>query len=1026
MLQAKVNLPDDPVEASGHYMRVRENVRETFQNFLRDLGSQSLRWLEQQFEKNGGELNFSTFLRVFKRVFPQPQAQEGLAQEEHKFIIQLAIMRLFQGMDVDQSGEASWMEFVEFVCAIAEELRLQAQELSGQTFDFDTSSISVPYRPAITKCHFDKVFYWPDHPLESVVIFEEGQTGFHLHRPTTLARKRRIDGHTNDLLAAAYLPKPFQWVVTAGNDGNLCFWDEAFKLIKKCKVKHVIGELCWCHEVRVLYSAKASLYDPGLDAIEAWRIPTPLLIRDPESALRPEKSLEFRSGHTAPVQCMIWLGPLQSLATGGLDCTVRIFDFVQLRRMHVLSGHKKAVTCLEYCQKNQLLLSAGFDNYINIWDPSAGILSHTLYGHECSITGMRAMPQTDFEFMTIDFEGVVKLWDVRRLTVVQSFTATDRQAEQTGELEPLEARTLCPLSRDRVIIGGRRLVVFDRGASDPRLTADYPISGIAFNSSRIEIVTPVNNDLYLWCAMTGQLLAIHDNITDGNITAITLGLGERRIFVGSDDGSIVVVNYACGASLKSLTSHADEVSQISCIPSKILSLSSPEKIIFIHDDTEPKRSVVLKKIDLSEAGSPILQMAHDGREMITGVSEEGDVFWYNMDFAKQVGCSETCKVTHDKAAVTCCRYFSDAPLIVTADSEGCLIFWSLRPLRMNNFFTKVTLSLGQSAFADPTADAGNVGITAIALAWPNEEFVFVGSERGALASVRIASVVENAKKQREEILRRKECGEAAEVISGRIFDSMPKPVDSPEYVFTLPNEWLNEGAHKGQIDDIVICERQPSVILTLGIDACVRMWSHDTGEALGTLEQGLPEGLAYERESSWRFPIDAAEQVRVDLEKFEQALLVCAEEEEEEEAEEEPKELPVPSTPTRSERRRTKLAAEMTPGSRGRSGSRPGSTMRGSMRMSMSAPDLLPGGKRFSAELGGSRRQLWQPKRAATPGEDWYAGPLSSSCHESTMSLPKLDSGLKRPDKGYSKGIVDAARKLNFVLGSTPNGRNFF
>jgi len=715
----------------------------------------------------------------------------------------------------------------------------------------------------------------------------------------------------------------------------------------------------------------------------------------------------------APVQCMIWLSPLQALATGGLDCTVRIFDFVQLRRTHVLSGHKKAVTCLEYCKKNQLLLSAGFDNYINIWDPSAGILSYTLLGHECSITAMCAVPKTDFEFMSIDFEGVVKLWDVRRLTIVQSFNATDRQAEQAGDIEPLEARTICPLSRDRVIIGGRRLVVFDRGASDPRLTADYPISGIAFNHNRIEIVTPVKNDLYLWCAFTGALLAVHDNVTDGNITAITLGLGERRIFIGTDDGCIRAVSYACGALVKDLVPHADEVSQIMCTPSKVLTLCAAEKKIFIHDDSDPKRSVVLKKIDLSEAGSPILQIAHDTHEMITGVSEEGDVFWYNMDFAKQVGGSETSQVNHDKAAVTCCRYFSDAPLIVTADSEGSLIFWSLRPLRMNNFFAKVTVFLGQAAFTDPTTEAGKVGITALALAWPSEEFVFLGSERGALTCVRIASVVETAKKQREEILRRKECGEAAEVISGRIFDSMPKPVDSPEYVFSLPNEWIVEGAHKGQIDNIIPCQRQPSVILTLGIDACVRMWSHDTGEALGTLEQGLPEGLAYERESTWRFPIDAREQVRVDLEALEDA---ASAEPEEEEA----REPPAPATPARSEKRRS-TRRDGTPGQQ--RGSRQGT--RGTMRYSTSAPDLLSA-KRGSPELGKKRSPLWQPRSNAAPEDDWLAGPLAPTSAQSPTYLPRLTSGLLRPDKSHSKGIVDAARKLNFVLGSTPSGKDFF
>merc|ERR1719387_530880 len=115
-------------------------------------------------------------------------------------------------------------------------------------------------------------------------------------------------------------------------------------------------------------------------------------------------------------------------------------------------------------------------------------------------------------------------------------------------------------------------------------------------------------------------------------------------------------------------------------------------------------------------------------------------------------------------------------------------------------------------------------------------------------------------------MRRKEAGEAADVVSGRIFDSMAKPIDSPEYVYSLPNKWLQRRAHAGHVQEIVVCERRPQVILTLGVDVCVRMWNNDTGEAIGTLEQGLPEGLTYMSKSTWRFPIDAFEQVRLDTE----------------------------------------------------------------------------------------------------------------------------------------------------------------
>merc|ERR1712187_585954 len=57
------------------------------------------------------------------------------------------------------------------------------------------------------------------------------------------------------------------------------------------------------------------------------------------------------------------------------------------------------------------------------------------------------------------------------------------------------------------------------------------------------------------------------------------------------------------------------------------------------------------------------------------------------------------------------------------------------------------------------------------------------------------------------------------------------------------------------------------------------MWKPDDGELLGTLEQGVPEGLFYQRQTEWRFPIDAHDQVNLEINELNKA----AEPEEEEE-----------------------------------------------------------------------------------------------------------------------------------------------
>jgi len=610
------------------------------------------------------------------------------------------------------------------------------------------------------------------------------------------------------------------------------------------------------------------------------------------------------------------------------------------------------------------------------------------------------MPETDYEFMSVDFEAVVRLWDVRRLCCIQNFPATDRRAEEAGELERLEPRALCPLSRDRVVVSGRRIVVFDRDANDPKVTSDWPINDVAFNHWTMEIVTPIKNDLYVWDALTGQQLQIHDNVIEANITAIKFGLKERRIFVGSEEGEINCINAACGAKLKVLTPHAYEVTQIECMAGKVLTLSAPEKVINVHDDMGEKKALLLKRIDLSDAGV-IIKFAHDDREMLAITSEEGDVSWYSADFAKNIADTSQCFVNHSQA-VYCCEYFRQVPLIITTDNCSA-IFWSVPPLRAYAFFNKILLDL-------PGSEDGAVSISSMCLSWPDECTLFVGTDRGAIACMDITAVVESARQQREEILRRKESGEAAEVISGRIFDTLPRPVNSPEYVFYLDSKWKVERAHGLSVEKILFCKRQPSVLITLGADNCLRIWDHATGSPLGSLEQGLPEGLIYERSTKWSYPLDPHLQIQSDINAVTEAESGGNGDDGEMErlrspddghslqhlAQRQTEECIEKLKKDRETRRRSVQLA--------RSSSSPA--------VAQELPKFGLTGGNAGQEFSDAVPRYLQGKLRDKKTEDWYAGSMAPG-----FSLPQLQSGLTRPAASDTKKVLNAARALAVALG---------
>lgn len=1028
---AGVDLPDDGEAAAAQYSWLQTQIDILLRTFVRGLHSQALRRLELRFEKFGHSLELPVFMKVLSSVLPAPDRQTHKSPEERAYVTQQAALMLFQDIDVLGSGAVSWVKFIEFVIAKSETLRVQ--EDSRSTFEFYPSKQQCANKPNGMRCHYDHIYHWPNPMTEALLIFEEGQPHFHLHHPHSLLRKRKVDGHRNELLSAAYLPEPFDWVVTTANDKTVQFWDLGFTSLKRWTFDYVVGNLCWAPEIRVLYGA-----DHFTERVHAWRLKDPMAVRELEGAPKPDKQLEFRSGHTKPLATLKWIAQMECLATASLDTTVRLWDTVRSEHTHTLRGHSKGVTCLEYCHGVRLVLSAGFDNYIALWDPNAGTSCNQLSGHRCSIAACQVIPGSEYEVVSVDFDSVVKLWDVRRLQCMQTFNASDATLEAEAS-EALEPRALCMMGKDRLIVGGRRVTVWDRDTTDPKLTADHQITALVFCKRRLEIVTPVRQNLRKWDALSGEIKGIYKDITSSNITALALCQLGRRLVVGAEKGHLAVHNYACGATLKTLSAHGAEVSQILCMPGKIITLSAPEKILLIHDDSHPKKSSILKKIDSGAQEPPlsVIGLSCDPeRRLFAATSVEGTIIWYNTDSGKLEGTAQA-QGGQGSPALACSIFLQSAPLMVTADSEARITFWSLRPLATwDNFFEDLVFQNndGTSSAAMGGHSHLNFGITCMQIS-KSEKELFIATDHGTLGCIGIHDVVttaqelaENAKSslaggrtespsqlRTRRSLRQSKSGEDIAkdgAISGSSSAAIAAPEDSDEEPdMELTQLWCVDKAHHGSIEHLCYCEAQPSVLLTLGINCRVRVWSIATGECLGTLEQGMPDGALYEDKGFWKFPLDARMQVKKDLDAIAEAMF---------EREVEPDEKTRRSSNTGLGQSATD-AQQVT--------IKP-------MRPSLSAPDL---GTVLDASRGSRpKKQQQSLKRDFSrlipfrrgggyelepSTEPYHLRPLIETSYdedpqpdEASLHLPPLQSGLKRPVR-FDSNAVKAAHRLANALG---------
>ncbi len=77
-------------------------------------------------------------------------------------------------------------------------------------------------------------------------------------------------------------------------------------------------------------------------------------------------------GHKGWVGAVAFSPDSKTLATGGSDRTVRLWDLATGRERLVIKGHPDAVTAVAYAQDGESVVSGCFDGMIRTWDPKTG------------------------------------------------------------------------------------------------------------------------------------------------------------------------------------------------------------------------------------------------------------------------------------------------------------------------------------------------------------------------------------------------------------------------------------------------------------------------------------------------------------------------------------------------------------------------------------------------------------------------------------------------------------------------------
>lgn len=118
------------------------------------------------------------------------------------------------------------------------------------------------------------------------------------------------------------------------------------------------------------------------------------------------------SGHKGLIWSIAFSRDSQSIATGGYDNTIRLWDIESGNHLATYEGHTEAVRCIAISPDDRILASGSEDNSVILWDIfSAEPIAHLL-GHPSWVTSVAFSPDGKTLVSASMHDSVIRLWNI--------------------------------------------------------------------------------------------------------------------------------------------------------------------------------------------------------------------------------------------------------------------------------------------------------------------------------------------------------------------------------------------------------------------------------------------------------------------------------------------------------------------------------------------------------------------------------------------------------------------------------------